>query len=539
MVIFTVCSCFLWGYFGSILYDCGREAYLPKLILEGKVLFKDIFGMYNPLSYQINALLYFVFGIHTNVLYFAGTVNAFLTLFCIYLISRQFFNYKYSASFVLFVMLGIFFNSRLCLNYIFPYSYAMIYAVSFMLYSAFLGLLYIKNKKSVYLVLSFFLLGISFANKPEFCLCAIALAGLLIYGRERYKVWILSTLAFLLPTIISYTILFLQGFSFENLIDYINFIHNLLNTQEQQFYNLQLSGVNAVFRTFFYFCLFTLFFIIVPKLFAELIKRSKAYIILLIILVILFFNNYAQLVMFPAICVSWAGIACFFILYKAIKNKNIELIYLSIFAILSCSRFNFVLAYGYFCYFGLLPVSVCLIYMFRYMNTKFFDIYTKKAVVISLIIFAVTAYTLNFTDKHKTYTKIDSNDKQSILYEQQKYAVPFNDTIEWIIKNTNSNDTVLVLPEGLFVNYITKRSTNPKYYHLIPNHISALGEDNIVKDLSQNLPDYIVLSNTSYSLYGAEYMCKDFGLKICEMINRNYDLKQVYGIYQILKLKKQ
>ena len=50
-LVFLICSYFLWGYFGSLLYDCGREAYLPQLILEGKILFKDIFGMYNPLSY--------------------------------------------------------------------------------------------------------------------------------------------------------------------------------------------------------------------------------------------------------------------------------------------------------------------------------------------------------------------------------------------------------------------------------------------------------------------------------------------------------
>ena len=274
LLIFCVCSYLLWGYFGSLLYDCGREAYLTQLMLEGKILFKDIFGMYNPLSYQINALLYMIFGINTNVLYFAGTVNAFLTLICLYFISRQFMNEKYSMGIVFFIMTTIIFNSHDCTNNVFPYAFAMAYATTAMLYSAFLGLLYLTKQKSVYIILSFLLLGISLACKPEYVLCVITLISLMIYYKEKPKVWIFSILLFLLPTILSYVILFLQGFTTYDFIKYIDFINNFFATKEQQNYNLFLLGNDSYLDMFFYFGSFSIFVVVIPAFLSKFIKQN-------------------------------------------------------------------------------------------------------------------------------------------------------------------------------------------------------------------------------------------------------------------------
>ncbi|MFQ8625165.1 MAG: hypothetical protein ACLSA2_01150 [Candidatus Gastranaerophilaceae bacterium] len=53
---------FFTGHYAGILIDFGREVYYPERILEGKILYKDLFNIYGPLSYQINALLYKIFG---------------------------------------------------------------------------------------------------------------------------------------------------------------------------------------------------------------------------------------------------------------------------------------------------------------------------------------------------------------------------------------------------------------------------------------------------------------------------------------------
>ena len=537
ILMFTICSYLLWGYFGSILYDCGREAYLPQLILEGKILFKDIFGMYNPLSYQINALLYLIFGINLNVLYFAGTINAFLQLLCLYFICRQFVSEKYSTGFILFIMLVVIFNSHNDTNNIFPYAFAMAYATTAMLYSALCGLLYLKYHKSVYIILSFLLLGISLANKPEFVLCAVPHILLLIYGKEKFATWIFSVSGFILPTVISYGILFLQGFTFNDFTNYISFIHNFFDTPEQKLYNQRLYGIDS----WIYMLknsLFIAILFILPKLISSLLKRNKLYIILFIVLAILLFSSFVKFAVSLSFYVSWTCIVCFWVLYWAFKNKNIPLCYLSTFAILSCSRLWFNLTCGYGLFLGLLTLSICLIYLFKYKNSKYFDTNVKKLIMVLLILFGIITYGANFYLKHRDYIKVETSDKNTVLYESKKYVVPFNNTVSWILQNTKPDDAVLVLPEGLFINYITKRPTNPKYYHLIPNHISALGEDNIVKDLSENLPNYIILNNVSYEAYGAKYICENFGFKICSVINDNYELVETYSSHHVPKYHK-
>ena len=56
--------------------DFGREAYNPFAILNGAVLYKDIFNIFGPFSYLFNALMYKLFGTHLNSLYLAGYLNS-------------------------------------------------------------------------------------------------------------------------------------------------------------------------------------------------------------------------------------------------------------------------------------------------------------------------------------------------------------------------------------------------------------------------------------------------------------------------------
>ena len=78
------------GHYSNILIDFGREVYYPEQILEGKVLYKDLFNIYGPLSYQINAVLYKIFGAKLSTLYGAGWVSSILAVSGIYIIAQKF-----------------------------------------------------------------------------------------------------------------------------------------------------------------------------------------------------------------------------------------------------------------------------------------------------------------------------------------------------------------------------------------------------------------------------------------------------------------
>ena len=69
-LIFIV-SLFLFFIFyakqGVYLVDVGRETYIPWQMLEGKLLYKDLYNVYGPLGYQINALIFLIFGVIAGI----------------------------------------------------------------------------------------------------------------------------------------------------------------------------------------------------------------------------------------------------------------------------------------------------------------------------------------------------------------------------------------------------------------------------------------------------------------------------------------
>ena len=65
-----------WGKFGDIVVDSYREIYIPQQMVEGKTLYKDIFVIYPPLSYLINAFLIKTFGNGINVLQTVGLLSS-------------------------------------------------------------------------------------------------------------------------------------------------------------------------------------------------------------------------------------------------------------------------------------------------------------------------------------------------------------------------------------------------------------------------------------------------------------------------------
>ena len=81
---------FFVGNYAGILIDFGREVYYPEQILNGKILYKDLFNIYGPFAYQINAILYKIFGAKLSTLYGVGCVCSILTVSGIFMLSRGF-----------------------------------------------------------------------------------------------------------------------------------------------------------------------------------------------------------------------------------------------------------------------------------------------------------------------------------------------------------------------------------------------------------------------------------------------------------------
>ena len=128
---------FGWARWGSVTVDCGRELYVAAALAEGKMLYRDVWYLYGPGAPYLNSLLFRSFGIHLNVVYFAGTLAGLATTLTLFRCTLYFapLTVAFAIGYIVLIQSfggGIF-------NYPLPYAYASVYgsvaACLFLLYA--------------------------------------------------------------------------------------------------------------------------------------------------------------------------------------------------------------------------------------------------------------------------------------------------------------------------------------------------------------------------------------------------------------------
>jgi hypothetical protein len=98
-----------------------------------------------------------------------------------------------------------------------------------------------------------------------------------------------------------------------------------------------------------------------------------------------------------------------------------------------------------------------------------------------------------------------------------------------ILKNISDMpdmDNLLVLPEGIMVNFLTKKVCPIEFNNFMLPEILIFGEDNMLSSMKNKPPQYILFLDRDTSEYGVESFRKDemYGKKIMAWINENYTL---------------
>jgi hypothetical protein len=100
----------------------------------------------------------------------------------------------------------------------------------------------------------------------------------------------------------------------------------------------------------------------------------------------------------------------------------------------------------------------------------------------------------------------------------------------WIETNTAPTNTLAVLPEGVMLNYLTRRD-NPTPYVVFAFEVWAYGEQTMLDAYEQHPPDYIVLVQRDSSEYGVPYfgLQKGYGFDVMQWVRRNYEPVELIG----------
>lgn len=455
------------GHYSEILIDFGREVYYPERILAGDVLYKDLFNIYGALAYQINAILYKIFGAKLSTLFGAGAVCSLLTVSGVYLLANRYMSKFLSFSLGIFtIAIGV--TTTSIFNFHFPYSWAVLYGLIAFIYS----LYFIKDK----LWLSALLAGVCVTCKYDFLLYGFVIL-FLIFKQKDWK----ALLSFVSIPILSFGILFAQGLQISDLINSLTIIKNMAKSKTLTYF-YQNSGIyfhpKALLMDLILFLKFAIPF---GGILFGVWKNKKAITIISFILAIFFFDAKVMFGFLPIL------------LFIAIWFKNWNLLTVSV--LLASAKVFWVLIMGSY---GTYYVSLLLIALLSLLPRKF-----DKAVGIYFILLSVFVGTVNLQG-----TRAKTPDK----------------VVEYITKTTKPTDKVVVFPEGMIINFLTDRQSDGFYNSMLPLYVETFGEDKIIEHFNNNKPEYIVFNSLNMKDYYFEYICKDYALDFCGFVQENYEL---------------
>ena len=103
--------------------------------------------------------------------------------------------------------------------------------------------------------------------------------------------------------------------------------------------------------------------------------------------------------------------------------------------------------------------------------------------------------------------------------------------IEWIRTNLSKKETFVVLPEGVMINYLTKRVNPTPYTNFMMPEMLTYGEGIILDAFKSSAPDYFVLVHKNTSEYGVGFFGQDhrYGKEIMDWVNENYSTVCLIG----------
>lgn len=521
IVAFAINLFCFYGRFTNIVIDIGREFYFPQSILNGEVLYKDIFNIFGPYSYLFNALLFKLFGIKFSVLYIAAIINSFLIIYLIYEIARKFVSNQIAFA-ISFFSIVVCCHSCLFMDYWLPYCFAIVYGLSFTLLALLLMLGYIeKPSDKLKMYFSFFFVGCAIANKYEFLLLPFILFGFLIFYKLISKRdFFLNLFLCALPNLFLFGILFWQGLALEDIITYYKYLSSY--SASPYLHNLYVnaagffSKINAAVCIVF-FLIWAL--ILVPFKTKNRIFKRISYSICVIFVISLFSQCLLGYTFVPIILANL--LLSLVYLKKNLKKPasmliTLIFIFVSLKCILSCA-----ISANYGIYF--IHINLILFYYLfnNYFLTitesrKIFDKFFNIFLMIVSILFFIIFSTIVMHSKYRL--------SNTMFYLPKAEFAISSVILDFMRNEVGKDESVIILPEGLIYNFLAGTKSDNYYNIFTPDRVQSYGEDNIIEHYKKTRPDYFILLNTSYNGYGVSILGKDFGLKIIDYIKTDYEL---------------
>lgn len=512
------------GHYNGFFTDKGRELLFPTAMLDGKVLYKDILCIYFPLAFQVNAVLFKFFGINIQTLEFFNAINAILTCSFLYLISKEFLSKSFSLLFSLLTALAATFNGAL-FNLLMPYSCSFTYGATAYLAALYLLIKYIKNENTKYLPFCYLIAGLALAFKSEFgILLTVLLLTTFLIKPCSLKQNIINIVSYSIFPLISFGILFMQGVTIGDLVASFEFMRKFFTT-DSMIYHISRTG--AIFRIedlsmYAQYIPKTIGLYLVSYLLFKVSRKS--FFVIIAAAISAYIANFTNVGM-NTIILPLTVLAI--LLYKAKDIYSDKPFFVLIVASLALNiRMFWVLilsTYGFFTA-GILILSF-IVMLFRYLpefkflskeDLKQFTVYMAAVYFLFFLAFNIWQYQRN--DMLLQTSRGD-------LYLPKKKVDAISYALSYVEQFSTPEQKILVLPEGMTVNFLTKRSLDFKLPMADRLYYDAVGAEKVLESLKKTDYEMIfVIQGFGLTNFGNKPYLYEDGNPVYEYIKENYKL---------------
>lgn len=577
IVLFTyaIAAWLTWRRWPDLLVDFGAQLYLPWRISEGSVLYRDVMYLTGgPLSQYYHAALFKLFGVSFLTLILSNLAIAAGLLLLMY---RQFLRSS-DALTATTICVGVTLVLAFCqysdignYNFIAPYCHEVWHGVVLSIVAISLLSSWILRARAIFAIGAGFCAGLVFMTKPDVFI-ALMLAFLTTFvlttkqsGVSAASRLLLWSFSFAVLPLLGFLIYFLRFESWQASIRSVVFAWvPLLTTSvaKEVFYKwcmgLDVPGFHIT-RMLIQFAVVCAVIAICAAWFRREMNTSAkrllaiAFVALLVALAsaVDWVDSGRSLPLLVLVLCCLLGTkyklarstnvaqmgrsvpsAPFDETHAAVQERCIFPLLWAIFGLGLLAKLGFFSRIWHYGFILAMPAFVAAIYLLLWELPGRLERFGVRRDLFRTTIWLLlmTAFLrLSVQSQHvlnqKTLAIGKGNDKVMTFNEKVQPAGPMiQSALDWMEKNAPPEAALAVLPEGIMVNYLSRRVNPTKYVVWNPAEIAGLGQNAMAASFRENPPDYVMLIHRDPSEYGVKFFGQEerFGLKLMQWIDANY-----------------
>ncbi len=568
-MVYAIAAGLTWRKWPDPLIDCGIQLYLPWRISTGSVLYRDVTYLTGgPLSQYYHALLFKLFGVSLSTLIFSNLAIGLGLLILIYQRFLACSDVWTATTISLGVVLVFAFNQFSNIgnyNFITPYSPDVWHGVALSILAISLLSLWLESGKTRFVLGAGFCAGMVFMTKPDvFAALMLAFAAALVVAAKKQgfasslKSLVWSFSAALMP-LCAFLLYFHQFQNWKASLRSVAFAWvPLLNSSvsNQMFYKW-CAGLDVPAYHLRLMLIHTLVISAVVGLSALWFRRkldpSRGRILTVALVALLIALDTGMdwvdcgrslPILTLMLCIiltvrQSSRLGAWSLKFGAWRFPEFWSLEFGVFPLL-WSLFAFgVLAklglYSRIWHYGFalaMPAFAGAIYLLLWLMPRLLEecgVRSRpfRATIWLLLMVGFLRLFIQSQVVYQGKTVAVGRGRDLILAFDEKInpAGPaIQSALDWMEKNVPSQATLVALPEGIMVNYLSRRVNPTRHVAWNPAELAVFGQENMLADFRENCPDYVMLIHRDTSEFGVKFFGQEqkFGLELMQWIDQNY-----------------